>query len=138
VLLVGPEAAPRAIRSVRFHLARPIVSLEGVETMNDAEALAGAELRVPAHALESLPDGTFYHHDLIGCEVVDTRGETIGTVASVEGTTEASRLAVKGARGEVLIPLVADICVSIDIPSRTIVVDPPDGLIQLNEPGGRR
>jgi 16S rRNA processing protein RimM len=137
VLLVGPEAAARAIRTVRFHLGRPIVSLEGVETMNDAEALAGAELRVPARALESLPEGTFYHHDLIGCDVVDTRGRTIGTVASVEGTVGASRLAVTGAQGEILIPLVADICERIDVAGKRIVVNPPEGLLELNSRSGR-
>jgi 16S rRNA processing protein RimM len=132
VLLVGPDAAARAIRSVRFHQGRPIVSLEGVETMNDAEALAGAELRVPAHELESLPDGTFYHHDLIGCEVVDAHGQTVGTVASVEGAMGASRLAVTGAHGEILIPLVADICERIDVADKRIVVNPPEGLFELN------
>ena len=40
--------APRDSRRVKFHQGRPIVALDGIETMNDAEALAGAELRVPA------------------------------------------------------------------------------------------
>jgi 16S rRNA processing protein RimM len=84
------------------------------------------------HALESLPEGTFYHHDLIGCEVVDNRGQTIGTVASVEGTLGASRLAVTGGHGEILIPLVADICERIDVAGKRIVVNPPEGLLELN------
>ena len=48
VVLVGPSATARTIRAVRFHQGRPIIALEGIETMNDAEALAGAELKVPA------------------------------------------------------------------------------------------
>ena len=47
------------------------MALEGVETMNDAEALAGAELWMPAAAIPPLPAGTFYRHDLVGCEVAD-------------------------------------------------------------------
>jgi 16S rRNA processing protein RimM len=125
------------IRRVRFHQGRPIVALEGIDTMNDAEQLAGAELRIPAHTLEPLPEGTYYHFDLIGCEVRDTADRAIGCVTAVEGTMEMSRLVVAGERGEVLIPLVAHICRSIDVSSRKIVIDPPDGLIELNERGGK-
>jgi 16S rRNA processing protein RimM len=54
---------------------------------------------------------------------------------------EMSRLVVEGAAGEVLIPLVADICVEVDVRGRRIVVDPPEGLLELNEsakrPGAR-
>jgi 16S rRNA processing protein RimM len=135
VLLVGPEAVPRTIRAVRFHHGRPVVALDGVETMSDAEALAGAELKVPAGRADALPEGTFYHYDLVGCEVRDAAGRSIGAVTAVEGTLEMSRLVVDGARGEVLIPLVTDICVSIDIAARRIVIDPPEGLIDLNGPG---
>ena len=135
VVLVGASATPRALREVRFHQGRPIISLEGIETMDDAEALAGAELKVPAERLGPLPEGSFYHHDLLGCEVRDTADAPIGTVMAVEGTMEMSRLVVAGTRGEVLIPLVADICVDIDVARRRIVVNPPDGLIDLNETG---
>jgi 16S rRNA processing protein RimM len=135
VLLVGPAATPRAIREVRFQQGRPILALEGVETMNDAEALAGAELKIPAGSQAPLPAGTFYHYDLIGCEVHDTRDRLIGRVTAVEGTMEMSRLVVGGERGEVLIPLVADICVAIDIGARRIVVNAPEGLLELNDTG---
>lgn len=135
IVLVGADATPRRIRAVRFHQGRPVLALEGVETMNDAEALAGQELKVPAGDAGALPPGTFYHYDLVGCEVRDTSGQAIGRVTAVEGTMEASRLVVEGRRAEVLIPLVAEICVSIDLPSRSIVVKPPEGLIELNEPG---
>jgi 16S rRNA processing protein RimM len=133
VLLVGSDATPRVIRDVRFHQGRPVVALEGVETMNDAAALAGAELKVPANTSRALPEGTFYHYDLIGCEVRDTSGRPIGLVIGVEGTMEMSRLVVAGSLGEVLIPMAADICVSIDVAKRRIVVAPPEGLIDLNE-----
>lgn len=138
VLLVGAEAAPRAIRAVRFHQGRPIVALEGVETMDAAEALAGAELRIPQSAVAPLPDGVFHHHALIGCEVRDRSARPVGRVTGVEGTMETSRLVVAGARGEILIPLAADICVAIDVAARRIVVDPPEGLLDLNEPAARR
>jgi len=49
---------------------------------------------------------------------------------------EMSRLVVAGSHGEVLIPLVAEICTEIDLAGRRIVVNPPDGLLELNAPGG--
>ena len=132
VLLVGPAADAREIIEVRFHQGRPVVALRGVETMDDAEALAGAALKVPAANVPALPSGTFYRHDLVGCEVEDVKGNRIGPVMQVEGSLERSRLVVAGRRGEVLIPLVADICVSVDIRQRRIVINPPEGLIELN------
>jgi 16S rRNA processing protein RimM len=121
----------RRIESVRFQQGRPIVALEGIATMNDAEALAGAALKMPASAMAPLPDNTFYRHDLVGCEVTDTAGRTIGRVTDVEGPLEQSRLVVDSGRGEVLIPMVEGICVSVDPAARRIVVDPPDGLLDL-------
>jgi 16S rRNA processing protein RimM len=133
VLLVGADAIPRAICEVRFHQGRPIVKLDGIETMNEAEALAGAELKVPAASLDALPEGTFYHHELIGCDVRTASGAPVGTVRAVEGTLEMSRLVVAGSRGDVQIPLVAEICVRVDVAARQIVVNPPEGLLDLNE-----
>jgi ribosomal 30S subunit maturation factor RimM len=50
----------------------------------------------------------------------------------VEGPIEQSRLVVAGSHGEVLIPLAASICTSVDTAGQLIVVDPPEGLIDLN------
>jgi 16S rRNA processing protein RimM len=53
-------------------------------------------------------------------------------VTGVEGSLERSRLIVDGDRGEVLIPLVDEICTRVDPQEQVIVVDPPPGLIDLN------
>jgi 16S rRNA processing protein RimM len=120
------------VTSVRFQRDRPVVGIDGVTTMNEAEALAGLELRVPAERLAPLPAGTFYRHDLIGC-VVETRdGGSVGTVSGVEGTMGGSRLVIDGARGEILIPLAHDICTTIDVDAKRIVIEPPEGLLDLN------
>jgi 16S rRNA processing protein RimM len=123
----------RRIAAVRFHQGRPVIAFDGIETMNDAEALAGAELKIAASEVAPLPEGTYYHHDLVGCEVRDTQERRVGIVRSVSGPMERSILAVDGERGEVLIPLVADICVKVDTAAKTIVVNPPDGLLEANE-----
>jgi 16S rRNA processing protein RimM len=138
VVLVGAEVVARTIRTVRFHQGRPVIALDGIETMDDAEALAGAELKVRADSLDALPENTYYHHELIGCDVGTRAGDRIGPVTAVEGTMEMSRLVVAGTAGDVLIPLVADICVEVDVRGRRIVVDPPDGLIELNASGKKQ
>lgn len=128
----GDAAEPVTIESVRFHRGRPIIGLTGIDTMDAAEALAGTELRIGDDALQPLPAGSYYHHDLIGCSVETPRGETIGRVTSVEGDAAGSRLVVETQNGEVLIPMAEGIWTSADVPARKIVVEPPEGLLDLN------
>jgi 16S rRNA processing protein RimM len=109
-----------------------VVGIDGVGTMDAAEALAGLELRVPADRLSALPEGVFYCHDLVGCRVETRAGDVVGTVRDVEGTRGGNRLVVAGPMGEVLIPLATAICTTIDSPGRRIVIDPPEGLLELN------
>jgi 16S rRNA processing protein RimM len=130
VELAGRESR-RRIATVRFHQGRPVIGFDGVETMNDAEALAGAELKVPAAEIGPLPESTYYRHDLVGCEVRDEQGTVIGTVARVDGPLERSHLVIAGRRGEVMLPLVEEFWVRIDLTARVIVVRPPEGLLDL-------
>src|SRR6516225_1477931 len=104
----------RRITAVRFQDERPIVALDGVETMDDAEALAGAELKMPASALGPLPANTFYRHDLVGCEVKGSAGEVLGRVTGVQGPLEHSLLIVATGRGEMMVPMAVGIVVHVD------------------------
>lgn len=124
------------ITTVRFHRDRPVIGLRGVETMNDAEVLAGQELRVPADWLTPLPAGTFYRHDLVGCRVVTKSGAEVGVVTDVEGTLSGSRLVIAGAAGEVLVPFATAICPEVNPAGKRIVIDPPEGLVELNARSG--
>jgi 16S rRNA processing protein RimM len=121
------------VTTARFQHERPVIGIAGVETMNDAAALAGQEMRVPVAWLTALPADTFYRHDLIGCHVATRDGRTVGLVRDVEGTLAGSRLVVDGVGGEVLIPLVSAICTLVDPAAKRIVIDPPDGLLEVNE-----
>lgn len=118
--------------AVRFQHDRPVLTIDGVRTMDDAEALAGLELRVPVDRLARLPEGTYYRHDLIGCRVETIDGQAVGTVRDVEGTIGGSRLVIAGARGEVLVPLAGEICRTIDPAAKRIVIAAPEGLLDLN------
>jgi 16S rRNA processing protein RimM len=126
----GPTEQLQVI-SVRFQQGRPIIGLAGIGSISEAERLAGAVLKVPESEQRPLPEGTYYHHQLIGCEVSTKDGAVIGSVAAVEGQGAASRLVVRGRRAEVLIPLAAEIC-EIDVAAKRIVVTPPAGLLEVN------
>jgi 16S rRNA processing protein RimM len=120
------------LTTVRFQQGRPIVGVDRIETVDDARPLAGLELRVPAEHLVRLPAGIFYRHDLVGCRVETTGGRPIGTVTEVEGTIEVGRLVVGSGDEEILIPLASAICIAIDAVGKRIVIEPPEGLLELN------
>ena len=124
------------VTTVRFHRERPVIGIEGIETIDDAATLAGRELRVPVDRLAALPPDTFYRHDLIGCRVETRDARTVGVVTDVEGSMTGSRLVVEGDGGEVLIPLVSAICTVVDPAAKRILIDPPDGLIEANAKSG--
>lgn len=121
------------VNSVRVQGGRPVIGFAGFDAIEDVERLAGLELRVPEASLHALAEGTYYQHQLIGCEVETTAGERIGSVVRVDGGAAASLLAVDGSRGEILIPLARDICPLVDVDAKRIVVRAPDGLLDLNE-----
>jgi 16S rRNA processing protein RimM len=121
------------IVSSRVQNGRPIVGFEGFTRVEDVERLAGLELRVSEEALQPLQPGMYYEHQLVGCVVETKAGDIVGEVAKVEGGGGASRLVMDGPRGEILIPLAVDICVEIDVANKKIRIDPPEGLLDLNE-----
>ena len=104
---------------------RPILRLEGCARREDAEALRGAELRVPAPPLE---EGEFWASDLEGCLVVDGERE-VGEVRRMVALPSCEALEVTqppspaGTGGDLLIPLVRDAIRSIDLEARRIDVD---------------
>ena len=121
------------VASMRVQNGRPIVGFSGFDRVEDVERLAGQELRVPEETLQPLQAGTYYEHQLVGCAIETTEGGRVGEVAKVEGGAGGSRLVIDGPRGEILIPLAVDICVDIDVANRKIRINPPEGLLELNE-----
>jgi 16S rRNA processing protein RimM len=121
------------VAAVRSQRGRPVVAFDGITTMDAAEALAGAELRIEPAAVVALGEGEFYRHELIGFRVETTGGRDVGEVQRVEAGNGVDRLVVGGSQGEILVPLARDICVTIDPAGRRIVIAPPEGLLELND-----
>lgn len=123
--------SPLEVITMRMHQGRPVIMFSGIGSMNDAELLAGQELRTDEVDPELLPEGEFFHRDLIGCEVVTEAGEVVGRVINVLDDSAQARLVVAGKRSELLIPLADEIC-TVDVAAKRITVRPPDGLLELS------
>jgi 16S rRNA processing protein RimM len=98
------------------------VKLSGVEDRDQAQALRGAEIRVPRSELPPRDDKDFYRADLIGCEVVNLEGTGLGTVQNFMETPAQVLMVVRGAK-DVLIPAVPQYLRRVDLQARRVVVD---------------
>ena len=135
----GENPAPAAIERAWPHKGRMILKLAGVNSIDRAEALRGRHVLIPRDEKTALPPHHYYLWELEGCRVVAERdGEPweVGTVARVEPTGGVDVLYIEARHGagtrEVLIPLAQAICTRIDTAAKTIVIDPPDDLLDLN------
>lgn len=123
-------------RSYELTLGTPVkggfaARLSGVTSKEAADALRGVRLFAPRERLPTLPDDEFYHADLIGLEVVDTGGVSLGRVRAVldHGAGDLLEIAPPGQSRTVLVPFTHAIVPTVDIAAGRIVADPPDGLI---------
>ena len=142
VELADGKNAPRhiTIRSCWLSKSRggqAIFHFDGCDSIPDAKLLVGLEVQVPIAERVTLPAGTYYVSDLIGCDVFDERSsEKLGVVRDVQFTGDSvsgtPNLAVATSASELLIPLAAEICTLIDTPARRIEVSLPEGLRDLN------
>jgi len=124
-----PEGSRREVESAWFHDNRLILKFRGVDTMSDAERLAGCEVRVPRSERVPLEPGEYFESDLIGCEVVERDGgASLGRVTALQDAGGSGVLEVEGG---LLIPFARAICVAIEPEARRIVVDLPEGLKEL-------
>ena len=122
-----------ALENCWEHQGRQVLKFGGFDSITDAEALVGAWVEVEADQAVPLPEGTYWDRDLVGCSVRSASGEPLGVVTEVMRIAGNHQLVVRGERGEFLVPVVAAICTEISIPRREIVVDLPEGLMDLNQ-----
>jgi 16S rRNA processing protein RimM len=107
-----------------------VVSLKGISSRNEAEALTGLELSVPRERLPKAEEDEFYHADLIGLDAVGKDGATLGSVIAVQNFGAGDLLEVAPKRGPtILVPFTRAAVPEIDIAGKRLVVDPPPGLL---------
>ncbi len=117
-----------------FHKGHVVLKFAGVDSISDAERLAGMELQIPAEDRAELEAGVAYISDLVGCEVVN-RGSVVGSVADVQfGAGEAPLLVVKRGEQEFLVPYAEAFLKQTNLAARRIEFELPEGLLEAQSP----
>ena len=128
----GEEPRAVALAASRQHKGRPLVTLEGVTSRDEAEALRGAALCVPRADLPAPPEGEVYLADLMGADVVLPDGSRLGRLDHVELPAGREVWAIRTDDGrEILFPAQADFIRSFDLAGRKVCIDPPPGLLDV-------
>ncbi|NRB23521.1 ribosome maturation factor RimM [Shewanella sp.] len=114
----------------RFQGKAVVASLEGVETRDQAQMLTNCEIAVTPQQIETLPEDEFYWRDLIGCEVVNTKGYNMGKVQEIVETGSNDVLLVKAnakdgfGKAERMIPFVTEqFIIEVNLTEKQIIVD---------------
>jgi 16S rRNA processing protein RimM len=111
------------VASARPHQGRWLVRFEGITDRNGAEELRGVTL--VGEALDDPGEGQIWVHDLVGEEVRDTRGTALGRVTAVEANPAHDLLVLDDGT---IVPIVF----VVDREGGVVIVDPPDGLLDVN------
>ena len=133
-------AAPESLhgRFLKVAESRPfqgrlLVRFEGMTTREEAEAVHSFELTIDRGQVAPLPEGRHYRFELIGLTVRTNGGVSLGTVTELFATGANDVLVVQDGEREILIPMLDGVILSVDLPGRVILVEPPPGLPGLSE-----
>jgi 16S rRNA processing protein RimM len=107
------------------------VKLEDVTTEAEADTLLGAALYLPLEFLPKLSGNRFYYHEIIGFSVEDVSFGNVGTITGVNDTTSQALFEIDKNGKQILIPIIDKFIKNLDRSAKKILLDVPDGLIEL-------
>lgn len=127
------EAGPLVLRSARDHNGVLLLGFEQTEDRSGAESLRGIKLL--GDVIEDDDDeDSWYERDLVGLKAVTVGGTEVGEVTALQSRPTQDLLVVRLTDGrEALVPFVAAIVPEVDLKRGRIVLDPPAGLLDLDE-----
>ena len=126
------DRGPLTIAGCRWHREVLLLAIDGVESREAAEELRNTELHVPVADLPALEDpDVYYDHQLVGLTARLPDGTELGTVSAVRHEGADLLVVHRVEDGELLVPFVTAIVPSVDVPGGVVVVDPPEGLLDL-------
>jgi 16S rRNA processing protein RimM len=133
VLATEPaDRGPVTVTAARWHREVLLLTLEGVGSREEAENFRDTELVVPVADLPSLEDpDDYYDHQLVGLAARHVDGSVIGEVTAVRHEGSDLLVVRRPEGGEALIPFVRAIVPTVDLAAGSLVVDPPEGLLEL-------
>jgi 16S rRNA processing protein RimM len=132
----APGFARLTVADARRHSGRWLVRFEEVADRTAADAVRGALLTIGVAevgtAADDDEDEAWWDFELVGLAVLTTDGAHVGSVAEVLHPPGGDLLAVRTEDGaEVLIPFVTEVVPTVDVPGGRLVIDPPEGLLEL-------
>lgn len=127
---VGPEYHPMVIASLRPHASGLLVRMRGVKTPEQAGLYRNRWVFVPAGDRPPLPEGEYYHHQLVGLQVQSEQGIVLGTLAEILETGANDVYVVRRQDGrELLLPAIPEVVLGVDLPGGTMRVHVLEGLV---------
>jgi len=104
-----------------------IVKFKSVKTVAEAISLKGTELKVSASKLKDLPEWTYYHHELIGLNVLSVNGDHIGILTKIIETGANDVYLVSSPKGtEILFPAIRDVIIEVNINKKILIIESQD------------
>ncbi len=127
---LGPDYRLGRIVAVRPHGKGLLVRLEGIATREAAGELRNQFVSIPADQAPPLPEGEYYHHELLGLRVVTEEGRELGTLSQilVTGANDVYLVSTEEG-GEVLLPAIESVILDVDLKSGEMRVHLLPGLI---------
>ncbi len=119
----GSRVPVKVTRAVP-HKSHYLVALAGVNTRNEAETFAGAVLKVPEAEVPPLPEGSYYHFQLVGLKVTDEAGQELGRLREIVSGPANDIYVVDGGPRELLLPATKEVVRRIDLAAGVIVARP--------------
>ncbi len=133
IFLVSPSGTQfeTEVRSVRYDEGgNPYLFIRGYESPEKARELNGWFIKVPQEKTVPLPEGTYYHFELIGMEVVSEAGEKLGTITDIFETGSNDVYVMKQGRKETYIPAIKEIIKEVDRTRKRMVIHVMEGLLE--------
>lgn len=126
------DAGPLTVEYLNLSGTKMVLRFAGVQSRPSADALRGVQLVIPASARPAIADpDEFYASELIGLEARTVDDVGLGQVGDVVAIAGSDYLVLRIEGVERLVPFVAEIVPTVDIPGGVVVIDPPDGLFDL-------
>lgn len=117
--------------SSRWLSGKLAVKINGVDCPEEAKRYTGWYLYIKGADLRELPEGEYYHFELVGCHAVDTNGENLGIVTAVEQYPANDVLVIEDKQGkQYLLPMIAAFVAKVDLERKVIHLDPPEGIFE--------
>jgi len=117
------------VLKVRIHKGAILATLEGIDSPEAAREIVGSFVKTDPGNMPSPEEDEYYWFELIGMNVVTIDGRDIGKIVQVIRTGANDVLQVEGPFGEVLLPMIDDVVISVDTDKAEMIVDPLDGLV---------